>query len=402
MIYEFPLPGIIDTKNIYSTFTKKKHVARENIPKIKKINRQRKSLKDSLRYLNNLKPGEVPPYNLVDEALSYAETSGELDSLFERNYHITKNWKWTPCLTPTKLLKYSQTIKYGKSGEILMSRYAAFAACFKMVKVDIGFIKQNLLYRNEVDIYGDLTYSCLMKKAPVVNKLEDAIQKVLKAHVKAWMVLKKCYDCSGPFFKNLSTYSNKYIENTAAGMEMALLITKINTNMLYIEYLRLQGNYEEMGKYAKTIVTQAFLVENLIKSNEFYVSQNLCEFILICQRLYKAIALWSLFFPYMIKLQTNSFCDGEDVNILAGGCVSFIYHIGELHRDILNLPGFKSSPLFGIVSLYFKDLLVQKSLEVSKAYNDIFNEYHYEDFHFEKMEEIDYISRAVGDDNQNQ
>lgn len=78
MIYDFPLPGIIDTKNIYSTFTKKKYVSREAIPKIKKINRQRKSLKDSLRYLNNLKPGEVPPYNLVDEAISYAESSGEL------------------------------------------------------------------------------------------------------------------------------------------------------------------------------------------------------------------------------------------------------------------------------------------------------------------------------------
>lgn len=133
--------------------------------------------------------------------------------------------------------------------------------------------------------------------------------------------------------------------------------------MLYIEYLRLQGNHEEMGKYAKMIVTQAFLVENIIKSNEFFVSQNLVEFVLICQKLYKAIALWSLFFPYMIKLQTNSFVDGEDVDIYAGGCVSFIRKIAELHREIMNLPAYRGSTLFGIVSFYFKDLLVAKSRE---------------------------------------
>jgi len=211
------------------------------------------------------------------------------------------------------------------------------------------------------------------------------------------MILRKCYQYSTPFFKNLASYPHKYVENSAAGMEMTLLLTKINANMLYTEYLRLQGNYEEMGKYAKMIVTQAFLVENIIKSNEFYISQNLCEFVQICQKLYKAIALWSLFFPYMIKLQTNTFADGENIDIIAGGCVSFIDEIGKLHREIMNLPGFRGSPLFCIVSLYFKDLLVSKSIEVTKAYKDIFTDATYEEFHFEKMEEIDYIGRAVGD-----
>jgi len=99
----------------------------------------------------------------------------------------------------------------------------------------------------------------------------------------------------------------------------------------------------------------------------------------------------------MAKLKTDTYSDGEDVNILAGGCISFVDYIGKLHREILNLPLFKISPLFGIVALYFKDVLVPKSLEVTKAYAQIFAGQIYEEFHFQKMEEIDYISRAVGD-----
>jgi hypothetical protein len=133
--------------------------------------------------------------------------------------------------------------------------------------------------------------------------------------------------------------------------------------MLYVEYLRYQGNYEEMGKYAKMIVTQAFLVENIIKSYNFYVDPKLYSFVQICQKLYKAIALWSLLFPYSAKLQTGTYDDGDDMNILAGGCNSFVLQIGKLHRELLNLPNMRSSPLFSIVSLYFKDILVTKSLE---------------------------------------
>ena len=133
--------------------------------------------------------------------------------------------------------------------------------------------------------------------------------------------------------------------------------------MLYVECLRYQGNYEEMGKYAKMIVTQAFLIENIIKSYNFYVDSQLYSFVQICQRLYKAIALWSLLFPYTAKLKTDTYEDGEDMNVLAGGCNSFVVQIGKLHRELLNLPNMGSSPLFGFVSLYFKDVLISKSLE---------------------------------------
>jgi len=140
-------------------------------------------------------------------------------------------------------------------------------------------------------------------------------------------------------------------------------ITKINTNILYIEYLRLQGNYEEMGKYAKMIVTQAFLVENLVKSHGFLVDPKLTDFVLICQKLYKAISLWSLFFTYLPKLKTDTYHDGEDINTLAGGCCSFVEHIAQLHREVVAYPPVKSSFLYGVVCFYFKDILVSKSLE---------------------------------------
>ena len=133
--------------------------------------------------------------------------------------------------------------------------------------------------------------------------------------------------------------------------------------MLYIEYLRLQSNYEEMGKYAKMIVTQAYLVESQIKMQKITVDPRLFEFAQVCQKLYKAIALWSLFFPYMAKLKTDTYDDGEDINVLAGGCVTFVNQISNYHKAILNMRNITTSPLFGILSLYFKDVLVSKSLE---------------------------------------
>ena len=78
MIYEFQLPYIADTKNIYSTFTKKKFVAKENLNKIKKINKQRKDLKETLKFLNMCKVEEIPPYNLIDDVISYADSALEL------------------------------------------------------------------------------------------------------------------------------------------------------------------------------------------------------------------------------------------------------------------------------------------------------------------------------------
>jgi len=289
-------------------------------------------------------------------------------------------------------------IKYGKSGEILMARYAGFSACFRNVRGEIAFIRQNLLQKSSLDLFDELTFSTMMKKDPTVNKLEEAIYKVQKAHVKAWMLLKKYYDSSKIFFSALSTYRENYIEAKPAGMEITLLITKINTNILYTEFLRLQGNYEEMGKYAKMIVTQAFLAENLIKGQGFFVDPKLADFVFITQRLYKAIALWSLFFTYLPKLKTDTYHDDEDINILAGGCISFVGHIGNLHKELLAYPPVKSSFLYNIVCFYFKDILVQKSLEVTKTYTEVFGGSPYHEFHFNKMEELDYISRMTGED----
>jgi hypothetical protein len=397
MIYEFALPCIVDTKNINSTFTKKKFVPKEFIPRIKRISKQRKGVKQTLKHLAMLRAEEVPPFNLIEEITTYGDGVVELNSLFERDYPISKNWKWTPILTQTKILKFSQSIKYGKSGEIIMARYAGFSACFRNARPEISFVKQNLLHKNNLDLYDEMTFSAMMKKDPMVTKLEEAIYKSLKAHVKAWIVLKKYYDSSKIFFNNLANYPENYIEAKPAGMEITLLVTKINTNMLYIEYLRLQGNYEEMGKYAKMIVTQAFLVENLIKSHGFLVDPKLNDFVLICQKLYKAISLWSLFFTYLPKLKTDTYHDGEDINTLAGGCCSFVEHISQLHRDIVAYPPVKSSFLYGTVCFYFKDILVPKSLEVAKTYSEVFKGFAYDDYHFDKMDELDYVSRTTGE-----
>jgi hypothetical protein len=279
-----------------------------------------------------------------------------------------------------------------------MAFYASFAACFKTVRNDILFLKANLLQKESQNLFDDMTFSCLIKKKPIVNKLEESINKILKAHLKAYDQLKKCYNRAGPYFKNLSTYGERYAEIKGPAMQLTLMLTKINTNMLYIEYLRLQGNHEEMGKYAKAIVTQAFLAEFLIGTHELFVDSKLVEFVKVCQRLYKSIALWSLFFPYVVKIKTNTYEDDEDINILGSGCSSFVDYIGQAHRELLTMPGIKESPLYGLVSLYFKDVLVHKSLEVTNAYSLVFGGSKYDESHFNRMHEIDYVSRTTGED----
>jgi len=108
MIYEFALPCIVDTKNINNTFTKKKFVPKEFIPRIKRISKQRKGVKETLKHLAMCRVEEVPPYNLIDEVTTYADAVVELNSLFEKDYPISKNWKWSPILTQVKILKFSQ------------------------------------------------------------------------------------------------------------------------------------------------------------------------------------------------------------------------------------------------------------------------------------------------------
>ena len=53
-----------------------------------------------------------------------------------------------------------------------MSRYAAFAACFRTVKSEMSFIKQNIMYRDDFDHDPELSFATLMRKKPIVSKLE--------------------------------------------------------------------------------------------------------------------------------------------------------------------------------------------------------------------------------------
>lgn len=78
MIYEFALPCIVDTKNINSTFTKKKFVPKEFIPRIKRISKQRKGVKQTLKHLAMLRAEEVPPFNLIEEITTYGDGVVEL------------------------------------------------------------------------------------------------------------------------------------------------------------------------------------------------------------------------------------------------------------------------------------------------------------------------------------
>jgi len=279
-----------------------------------------------------------------------------------------------------------------------LARYAAFAACFRTVRNDIAFIKQNLQHKEIANMSDGMLFETLMKRNPTEEKLQESLERVIRVHVKAWILLKKYFDRSDKYFKNLANYGEKYFEARREGMELTLMLTKINTNMLYVELLRLQGNYEEMGKYAKTLVTQSLLVESIIKGYKLNVDPEIQEMLVINQKLYKAIALWSLFSPYMAKLRANKYEDGEDINILGGGCSSFIDEIGKLHRTILSFPNIKFSPYFNVVQQYFTDIMVPKSREVNQAYHEVFCDYTYNDYHFDRILELDYISRAAGDE----
>jgi len=53
-----------------------------------------------------------------------------------------------------------------------MARYAGFSACFRNARPEISFVKQNLLHKNNLDLYDEMTFSAMMKKDPMVTKLE--------------------------------------------------------------------------------------------------------------------------------------------------------------------------------------------------------------------------------------
>ena len=78
MIYEFQIPCIVDTKNIYKTFAKTRYIDKQTIPVLKRISIQRKTIKETLKRLTALRLEEAIPYNLIDETIAYAEAAAEL------------------------------------------------------------------------------------------------------------------------------------------------------------------------------------------------------------------------------------------------------------------------------------------------------------------------------------
>lgn len=82
-------------------------------------------------------------------------------------------------------------IKYGKSGEILMARYAGFSACFRNVRGETAFIKQNLLQKSSLDLFDELTFSTMMKKKiQLLTNLKRLFTKFKKPMLRLGCCLK--------------------------------------------------------------------------------------------------------------------------------------------------------------------------------------------------------------------
>jgi hypothetical protein len=127
--------------------------------------------------------------------------------------------------------------------------------------------------------------------------------------------------------------------------------------------LRHQSKFDELGKYAKAIVSQALIVETLLKQHQDTIEKKLMDFVVICHKLFKAVALWSLLTPLQAKIKAEKYDKGEDFRKLAGACMGIINYIGALHHDILAIPKVKESPYYKIVELYFGQVFISKCKE---------------------------------------
>ena len=144
---------------------------------------------------------------------------------------------------------------------------------------------------------------------------------------------------------------------------LLISLVKINANALQIEYCRRQANFEEMGRYAKSIVMHSKSLESYLKSFGPDADPNLLEFVQICKNLYKAITLWSLFPTFLAKIRTQSYAKGENMNVLAGACVSFVDEISNLHRNIKGIPSIQKSQYNAVIMHYFTKVIVPKASE---------------------------------------
>ena len=63
-------------------------------------------------------------------------------------------------------------IKYGVSGEIIMSRLAAFVIQLKSVNAESYFIKSNFVHLEGENINADSHFSIIKQADPVISKLK--------------------------------------------------------------------------------------------------------------------------------------------------------------------------------------------------------------------------------------
>jgi len=166
---------------------------------------------------------------------------------------------------------------------------------------------------------------------------------------------------------------------------------------LKVELCRREANFEEMGRYSKTIVLHTKTLENYLKPFGGQADPNIWQFIQICKNLYKAIALWSLFPALLAKIKTQSYAKDENMNTCAGACVSFVDEISKLHKSIKEIQNLQHSQYYTIVMHYFTKVIVPKASEVSKLYGDFFKDSKYEEKYFDKIVNIDQIAEQEGD-----
>jgi len=175
-------------------------------------------------------------------------------------------------------------------------------------------------------------------------------------------------------------------------MELLLALTKINANILIIEYLRRTASYDEMGKYAKALVSESQVVDSLATQYAKIIDKRVPYFAAVVKSLYYAIAIWSLLHIYHAKLKTEKFDEGENFSKLAGACVGFVDKIGALHRDLLAIPKIKDTIYYDAIEFYFSKIMIGKCKEISSLYGLAFKNSSYNDVYFAKLTERDYIS----------
>jgi hypothetical protein len=140
-------------------------------------------------------------------------------------------------------------------------------------------------------------------------------------------------------------------------------LTKINANILYIEYLRRTASYDEMGKYSKAIVSETQVVDTLAKPYEKNIDKKLMIFVKVANKLYYAIGIWSLLHVYHAKMKSEKYDQGENFNKLASACMGFVDRLGSLHREIMAIPKIKDTIYYESVEFYFSKVMIGKSSE---------------------------------------